>query len=103
VWGVIPVLSTIPPQPFSAERDARVREFNAIVHDLAAEYEIPLWDSWRALQPLPDSGLGPDGVHLNAPPDGRAAVFDAAHLAYGVTARNLGALDALDMVRRALD
>lgn len=102
-WGVIPVLSTIPPQPLSAERDTRVREFNAIVRDLAAEYAIPLWDTWAALQPLPDYGLGVDGVHLNGPPDGRAAVFDAEHLAYGVTVRNLGALDALDMVRRALD
>lgn len=101
--GVIPVLSTIPPQPLSAERDARVHEFNAIVRDLAAEYAIPLWDTWAALQPLPDYGLGADGVHLNGPPDGRAAAFDAEHLAYGVTVRNLGALDALDMVRRALD
>lgn len=102
-WGVIPVLSTIPAQPLSVERQARVAEFNAIVRDLAGRYAIPLWDTWAALQPLPDFGVGADGVHLTAPPDGRATVFDAEHLAYGVTVRNLGALDALDMVRRALE
>ena len=78
-------------------------EFNAIVRELAAEHEIPLWDTFAALDALPDRGLSADGVHLNAPPDGRTATFDAEHLAYGVTVRNLGALDALDIVRRALD
>ncbi|NLE49985.1 MAG: hypothetical protein GX613_01145 [Chloroflexi bacterium] len=102
-WGVIPVLSTIPPQALGPERDARVSEFNAIVRELAAEHEIPLWDTFAALDALPDRGLSADGVHLNAPPDGRTATFDAEHLAYGVTVRNLGALDALDIVRRALD
>jgi len=100
--GVIPVLSTIPPQPVSAERDARVSDFNAVVRELAAEYAIPLWDYWRALQDLPERGISPDGVHPNGPPDGRAAVFDDEHLAYGYTVRNLGALDALETVRRAL-
>ena len=102
-WGVIPVLSTIPPQALGPERDARVSEFNAIVRELAAEHEIPLWDTFAALDALPDRGLSADGVHLNAPSDGRTATFDAEHLAYGVTVRNLGALDALDIVRRALD
>lgn len=102
-WGVIPVLSTIPPQNLGPERDERVNQFNAVVRELAAEYEIPLWDSFAALSTLPDRGLSADGVHLNAPPDGRTATFDAEHLAYGVTVRNLGALDALDIVRRALD
>lgn len=101
-WGVIPVLSTIPPQNLGPERDARVDEFNAVVRDLAAEYAIPLWDTFSALAGLPERGLSADGVHLSAPPDGRTTTFDAEHLAYGVTVRNLGALDALDMVRRAL-
>lgn len=102
-WGVIPVLSTIPPQALGPERNARVSAFNAVVRDLAAEYEIPLWDTFAALDALPDRGLGADGVHLNAPPDGRTTTFDAEHLRYGVTVRNLGALDALDLVRRSVD
>lgn len=101
--GVIPVLSTNPPQALGPERDVRVTEFNAALRDLAAEYEIPLWDTFSALDALPDRGLSADGVHLNAPPDGRTTTFDAEHLTYGVTVRNLGALDALDVVRRALD
>ncbi len=102
-WGAIPVLSTIPPQDLGPERDARVRQFNDVVRALAAEYEIPLWDTFAALDALPDRGLSADGVHLSAPPDGRTTTFDADHLRYGVTVRNLGALDALDMVRRALE
>lgn len=98
--GVIPVLSTIPPMPRSPLEDARVPEFNAVVIETAQRYEIPLWNYWLALQDVPGYGISADGVHPNAPPDGWSAAFDDAHLEYGITVRNLTALQALDAVRR---
>jgi len=31
---------------------------------LAREYDIPVWNFWLAIQPLPDQGLPPDHEHL---------------------------------------
>lgn len=100
--GTIPVLSTIPPMTRSAAENARVPDFNAVVIDLARRYEIPLWHYWLALQDVPGYGLSADGVHPNAPPDGQSTTFDAAHLDYGITVRNLTALQVLDAVRKAV-
>ncbi len=98
--GTIPVLSTIPPLTQTEGSNARVPEFNAVVIDLARQYEIPLWHYWLALQDLPDYGLIADGIHPNSPPDGQSATFDAEHLEYGMTVRNLTALQMLDALRR---
>ncbi len=37
---------------------------NATIARLAYEYDLPLWNFWLAVQPLPDHGLQPDGSHL---------------------------------------
>lgn len=97
--GVIPVLSTIPPQTISDYNNQRVNEFNSVVKALAQEYTIPLWDYWGALQNVPGYGLRQDGVHLNGPPDGSSTTFDTEHLQYGVTVRNLTALEVLYQLR----
>ncbi|MBI5712378.1 MAG: LysM peptidoglycan-binding domain-containing protein [Chloroflexi bacterium] len=54
--GIIPVISTIPPMTGRPD-GARVPVFNTIIKALAREYDIPLWDYWAALQPLPSYGL----------------------------------------------
>lgn len=93
--GVIPVLSTIPPKHYNPATDGRVDEFNQIIVATARAYDIPLWNYWLAMRRLPGEGLHPDGVHPSAPPDGVTTIFDADHLQYGYTMRNLTALQVL--------
>jgi uncharacterized protein YraI len=95
--GVIPVLSTIPPFKMREGMDERVDEFNGLITALAYEYSVPLWDYWGALQPLPNYGLAGDGVH---PGWAVPADFSPGYLQWGMTMRNLTALQALDAVWR---
>ena len=98
--GVIPVLSTIPPKQYNPATDGRVAEFNQAIISIAQTYDVPLWNYWQTMISLPNNGLDPDGVHPSTPPDANTAVFDAEHLRYGYTARNLGALQMLDALRQ---
>jgi hypothetical protein len=98
--GVVPVLSTFPLRPEDA---AKTKLFNQITIQVARDYAVPMMNLTRALDPLPDHGVDPkDTIHLNAPPDGRTDIFDAEHLRYGFTMRNLVTLQALDVVARAV-
>ncbi len=56
--GILPVLAT---KADNLEGDHRI---NMILAGLASEYDIPLWNFWRAIQPLPNHGLMEDGFHL---------------------------------------
>lgn len=56
--GVIPILST---KADNLEGDHRI---NGIIARLAYEHEIPLWNFWQIVQPLPDHGLQADLEHL---------------------------------------
>jgi hypothetical protein len=98
--GVIPVLITKADDLESLENTAPPGFINAVIRRLAAEYDVPLLDLRAAVDPLPNRGCLPDGFHYNAPPDGRSADFDAQHLQYGYTVRNLTALQALDALRQ---
>jgi hypothetical protein len=95
--GVIPVFSTIV---FLPERDVYPLslQFNMVILDLAAAYQIPLINLWRAVQTLPDVGIGPDRSHLRAQV-GRFCSFDGSEQELGGTLRNLLNLQALDMLR----
>jgi hypothetical protein len=93
--GVIPVLSTIPPKHYNPATDGRVTEFNQIIIATARTYDVPLWNYWAAMSPLPSEGLDADGVHPSIPPDTATAIFDATHLQYGYTMRNFTALQVL--------
>jgi hypothetical protein len=87
--GVIPILST---KPDNQEGDWSI---NTTIARLAQEYKIPLWNFWRASNPLPDNGLQEDQVHLTWGPN----FFDdpeAMKKAWPV--RNLTALQTLDAV-----
>lgn len=90
--GIVPVLAT---KADNIEGDGSL---NATITSLAAEYKIPLWNFWLAVQPLPDHGLQEDGAHLTWAPNH----FDdpqAMEKAWPV--RNLTALQVLDAVWRA--
>ncbi|MBN1119987.1 MAG: hypothetical protein JXJ17_02825 [Anaerolineae bacterium] len=97
--GVIPVLSTIPP--FQREgMPERVDAINAVIVRLTEEYDIPLWNYYAALLPLPNLGMSSDGIHPSWNYD--PGDFSEDGLKYGMTVRNLTALQALDAIWRTI-
>lgn len=92
--GVIPILAT---KADNLEGDGSI---NATIARLAYEYGIPLWNYWRAVQPLPDHGLQEDGAHLTW----AVNKFDDPYaMKSGWTVRNLTALQVLDAVWQGLN
>ena len=85
--NVVPVLST---KADNLEGDCRI---NAIIASLAAEYEVPLWNFWRAVQDLPDHGLQADLEHLTYAPN---HFGDSVAMQHSWPLRNLTALQVLD-------
>ena len=87
--GVLPVVGT------KADNVEGNHFINATIARLAHEYGVPLWNYWRAVQPLPDHGLQADGVHLTfAPP----RFDDPAAMQKAWPVRNLNALQILQRV-----
>jgi lysophospholipase L1-like esterase len=99
--GVIPVMSTLPPNTGYPEADAQIPTFNRIVRAIAQGRGVPLVDLHDALEPLPGRGISGDGLHPSVAPDG-GCVLTAAGLQYGYNVRNLLTLEALDRTRAAL-
>ena len=56
--GIVPVLAT------KADNLEGNHQINDIISRLANEYEIPLWNFWRVVQPLSNQGLQDDKAHL---------------------------------------
>jgi LysM repeat protein len=100
-YGIVPILSTIPPIQMPGTED-RVESINNIIRNLAHEYDIPLLDYWAAMQGLPNEGLRSDGVHPSHAPAGENADFTPENLQYGMPVRSLTALQALDLVWRTV-
>lgn len=94
--GVVPVLSTIPDMSGAlGYLRGDVLAYNQVIADVSATHHVPLWNAWRALVRLPAEGMGSDGVHLNASPNGGGSFFPG-DLLYGQNTRNLEALQILD-------
>jgi hypothetical protein len=90
---VVPVLST---KGDNLEGDHRI---NQIIACLAQEYDVPLWNFWSAIQPLPNHGLQPDLEHLTY---GITDFDDERAMQTAWTVRNLTALQALEAVWRGV-
>lgn len=90
--GVIPVLSTIPRIP---KAHNAIYELNDRIRLVAAEYDVPLWDLFASTETLPNNGVEYDTAHLTLPPDGMTGMFVGPNLDYGMTRRNLEALEVL--------
>lgn len=87
--GIIPILST---KADNLEGDGSI---NATIARLAQEYDIPLWNYWRAVQDLPDQGLQEDGVHITW----ASNQFDNPYnMSRGWPIRNLNALQVLEAI-----
>lgn len=87
--NVVPILST---KGDNLEGDHRI---NHIVACLAQEYDVPLWNFWAAIQPLPNHGLQPDLEHLSY---GVPDFSNPKALQTAWTVRNLTALQVLNAV-----
>lgn len=85
--GVVPVLST---KADDLEGDGRI---NLIIARLAVEYDLPLWNFWNAVQPLPNQGLQDDREHLTYYPNN---FDDQEALQFAWPVRNLSALRVLE-------
>jgi hypothetical protein len=100
--GVVPIIAT------KADNLEGNNLINQIIARLSQEYDIPLWNFWLAVQPLPNHGL------ITVDSSGALDMFHLTHskgyydynnpiaTQSGWSIRNLTALQALDAVRRGL-
>ena len=100
--GVIPVLSTIPPEAAHLG-DGRVEEANQQIRELASNLDLPLVDYYRLiLHHQPDNWhgtlIGPDGTHPSAGGGGNDFSQDGLTTSDGYAARTKLALDMAEKV-----
>jgi hypothetical protein len=100
--GVVPIIAT------KADNLEGNNLINQTIANLAQEYDIPLWNFWSAVQPLPNHGL------ISNDSSGEVDMFHLTHSneyyfyndpsanQSGWSVRNLTALQSLDAVRRDL-
>jgi len=74
------------------------RQPAAIVR-VAADYDVPLWNFWLAVQPLPGHGLTEDAFHLSY---ARNFFDDPVRMQSAWPVRNLTALQSLEAVWQAV-
>lgn len=91
--GVVPILAT---KADNLEQDHGI---NRAIVSVAQEYDVPLWNFWAAVQPLPGHGLAEDQFHLT---QGRPFFDDPAQMQGAWPVRNLTGLQALDAVWRGV-
>jgi hypothetical protein len=100
--NVLPVLAT------KADNLEGDNSINRAIAQVAYDYDLPLWNFWRAAQPLPEHGLQADGFHLThdpARPDDPLLfkrLSDPKAEQVGWPVRNITALEALDAVWRGV-
>ncbi len=94
--GIIPILGT------KADNLEGDNSINAAIAFLAKEYQLPLWNFWKAAQSLPNDGLA-DASHLSSVSYLNFTDFSIPHsLEYGMQVRNLTALEMLNFLREQL-
>jgi hypothetical protein len=91
--GAVPIIAT------KADNLEGNNSINNTVAKLAYEYDIPMWNFWAAVQPIPDRGLSDDGFHLTF---ARNFFDDPKRMENAWPWRNLTALQTLDIVRKSL-
>ncbi len=91
--GAVPIIAT---KADNLEGDHGI---NATIAQIAYEYDIPLWNFWAAVQPLPNHGLSGDNFHLTF---ARNFFDDPVRMKSAWPWRNLTALQTLDIVRKGL-
>lgn len=94
-YGAVPILAT------KADNLEGDHSINQAIVQVAQEYDVPLWNFWRAAHRLPNHGLKEDGFHLTYKDD-CDDFTDETCMDYAWAWRNLTALQALDAVRRGV-
>ncbi len=92
--GAVPIIAT---KADNLEGDHAI---NNAIAQLSYEYDIPLWNFWAAVQPLPDEGLSHDRFHLTF---ARNFFDDPKRMLNAWPWRNLTALQSLDAVHKSLN
>jgi hypothetical protein len=92
-YGAVPILAT---KADNVEGDHTI---NRSIARVAYEYDIPLWNFWRAVQPLPRHGIESDGFHIT---HGLNDYSDPLNLRNAWPTRNLTALQTINAVWLAL-
>ena len=93
--GIIPVIVT------KADRFEGPENINNdILRQIAADYQVPLWDFDLVAETIPDRGLTDDKVHLTIFPENDFTLPQAYGTGHGV--HNLTGLMALEAVRQAI-
>jgi hypothetical protein len=100
--GVLPLMSTIPPNDENVTNQARVPRYNAVVRGIAQARLLPLMDLNREMLALPEHGLGADNLHPNVF-SGGACKLTPEGLMFGYNVRNLLSLQALDRARSVVE
>ena len=91
--GAVPIIAT------KADNLEGDHSINTTIAQIAYDYDIPFWNFWAAVQPLPNHGLSSDGFHLTF---ARNFFDDPVRMKSAWPWRNLTALQTLDVVRRGL-
>jgi len=91
--GAVPILAT------KADNLEGNNAINATIAQIAYDYDIPLWNFWAAVQPLPNHGLSSDHFHLTF---ARNFFDDPVRMRSAWPWRNLTALQTLDAMHRGL-
>jgi hypothetical protein len=100
--GAIPIVLTVQPRPDNAAQIAAIN--TALIEavrsiETAANTTIPIYNLWRALTELSNSGLNADNATLSVAPGGSGDVRDEAANSYGVNRRNRDILRILRDLR----
>lgn len=91
--GVVPILGT------KADNVEGDHSINAAITRVALDMEVPLWNFWAAVRPLPNFGLEKDGFHLVY---ARPFFNQSDLMQAGWPVRNLTALQSLDAAWRGV-
>jgi hypothetical protein len=91
--GAVPIIAT------KADNLEGDNSINATIAQIAYGYDLPLWNFWAAVQPLPNHGLSPDHFHLTF---ARNFFDDPVRMKSAWPWRNLTALQTLDVVHKGL-
>jgi hypothetical protein len=91
--GAVPIIAT------KADNLEGENAINATIAQIAYDYDVPLWNFWAAVQPLPNHGLSSDHFHLTF---ARNFFDDPVRMKSAWPWRNLTALQTLDVLRRGL-
>ncbi len=90
--GIIPLLAT------KADRFEGDNTNNELIREIAAEYEVPLWDFDRVAETLPERGLDTDGIHMKTVLNHDYTLPETFTIGHSV--QDLTGLMVLDAIRR---